>query len=344
MKKTAAIAFFAVAILILVGIAWFLWSSWKAPQPQTASSTLQTPVVSDLNLVSQVVTDFGNVLQNVPLSGDRQIASQAMDQNYAPYLSANLLMQWKDDPSQALGRATSSPWPARIEIEKLVQTSDNAYEVSGDIIFMTSDDVAKGTQGTRQPVTIRVENIGGHWLITNASTSAQQADQHQSANQALFAAPNLFTVAYPMEYPATTGTGLGGANLDYSWVSISIPEGEMDTTGTNFVEAYAVVSESTSTDMLKKCTSFTDIDDKPSTTTQIDVNGVTFAGYETGGAAAGNLYTSHLYRTVYENACYEVALVVHTGNIGNYEAKVKEFDQKQAFDRLMAILQSFRFE
>ncbi|HVM90350.1 MAG TPA: hypothetical protein VMU11_00435, partial [Verrucomicrobiae bacterium] len=226
MKKSAAIAFFVVALLVLAGIGWFVWSSWKAPV--SGGDIQPTPVVSDLTVVSQLVTDFGNALKNVPLSGTRDVADQAMDQNYATYLSAPLLMQWKDDPSHALGRPTSSPWPQRIEIEKLVQTNATTYDVTGDIIEITSEDLAQGTQGSRVPVHVQVQNFDGHWLITSATTGG--AVQPPADQLSLFEAPRLFTLAYPMNYVATTGTGLGGANLDRSWISISIPDGVMDTT------------------------------------------------------------------------------------------------------------------
>jgi len=84
--------------------------------------------------------------------------------------------------------------------------------------------------------------------------------------------------------------------------------------------------------------------DPSATTTQLDINGVTFTGYETAGVAAGNIYDSHVYRTSYGGACYEISLVVHVGNAGNYDPPVREFDEAQAFDRLMPILRSFRFE
>jgi len=173
---------------------------------------------------------------------------------------------------------------------------------------------------------------------------AQQA-QPAPAPKTVFEAPGKFTLAYPTDYQATTGTGLGGANLDMSFVSVSLPDGALAASGTNYVESYLTVSASTSSGALASCLTFSDVTDQAASKTGgMDINGVAFKSIETNGAAAGNSYHSQLYRTVYEGACYEVALVVHTGNVGNYDPPVSEFDQKPAFDLLQAVLQTFTFE
>jgi len=184
------------------------------------------------------------------------------------------------------------------------------------------------------------------WKVTSRP-SVQMPPQGQPTRntKSVFEAPGKFTIMYPMGFQATTGTGLGGANLDTSYVSIALPDGLFATSGTNYVEAYLVLSSSTSSNALGSCLSFSDITDQTSgAPSGTDINGVAFKRTETEGAAAGNSYHSKLYRAVYEGACYEAALVVHTGNVGNYDPPVTEFDQSKAFDKLNAILQTFRFE
>lgn len=172
-----------------------------------------------------------------------------------------------------------------------------------------------------------------------------QPDNQPPTDQKTFEAAGKFSISYPKTYQANSGSGLGGANLDTSYVSIALPDGLFSTSGTNYVESYIVISSSTSSDSLKNCTSFQDVNQDPEMkVTTMSIGGVNFSSTETGDAAAGNLYNSKLYRTVYEGACYEAALVVHTGNIGNYDPGVTEFDQTQALDRLMSVLQTFKFE
>jgi len=75
------------------------------------------------------------------------------------------LVNWLSDPSQALGRLTSSPWPDRIEIKSIVPMEGNKYLVKGNIIEVTSVEVVNGGKAASRPIELTVENSTGKWLI-----------------------------------------------------------------------------------------------------------------------------------------------------------------------------------
>lgn len=66
-----------------------------------------------------------------------------------------------------------------------------------------------------------------------------------------------------------------------------------------------------------------------------------FAGSE---AAAGSIYDYHYYRTAARGRCYELAEVIHSTNIANYDpGTVREFDRAAVAARLEGITRSFEF-
>ncbi len=75
------------------------------------------------------------------------------------------------------------------------------------------------------------------------------------------------------------------------------------------------------------------------------INGQGFYKDQTTGAAAGNIYSSTLYRTWQNSLCLEMVLTIHTGNIANYptESKVAEVDQTKPMAVLEQIMQTFKF-
>ena len=81
-------------------------------------------------------------------------------------VSPELLKEWQNDPQKAPGRVVSSPWPDRIEILSIVKLPDSSYEVKGDIIEVTSVEMANGGAAARRPITLTVGKIENRWLIT----------------------------------------------------------------------------------------------------------------------------------------------------------------------------------
>jgi len=132
---------------------------------------------SDQAVVTKLVEDFGKRLKNVSLLAPEDAAAKSIKDNYADYVSSSLLAQWQNDPKNAPGRLTSSPWPERIDIILTEKLSDSQYQVKGEIIEMTSVEKANGGYAAKRPVVLVVEKADNNWLITEVKLDAYgQAD------------------------------------------------------------------------------------------------------------------------------------------------------------------------
>ncbi|MBI2874473.1 MAG: hypothetical protein HYY09_05260 [Firmicutes bacterium] len=128
--------------------------------------------ISDEAKVRSLVEAFGRKLQAVPLLAPKGILDRSMQENYGNLVSPELLGQWQDDPLNAPGKTTSSPWPDRIEILQIKKSSGDAYEVSGEIIEITSTEQASGGVAARRPITLLVDKIETRRLIVAATLGA----------------------------------------------------------------------------------------------------------------------------------------------------------------------------
>jgi len=114
--------------------------------------------------ISVVIEEFGNRLKNVYLTTPKEEVKKAIEENYRDFLSPTLLNSWLENPSKALGRVTSSPWPERIEfIGALID--DNQCVAFGKIIEVTSVEMIEGGEAGSQIVKFTLKKINGKWLI-----------------------------------------------------------------------------------------------------------------------------------------------------------------------------------
>lgn len=120
------------------------------------------------DITSQIV-EFGGMLKSVSLLSET--ASTQIEQVYAPYVAPELLEKWSQDPSEALGRLVSSPWPDRIEVTNMKKLSDTQYEVTGNVLEVTSAD-APGKASASYEVRMKVERRRDAWLITSVEKSS----------------------------------------------------------------------------------------------------------------------------------------------------------------------------
>ncbi|MDD3751711.1 MAG: peptidase M56, partial [Tissierellia bacterium] len=79
---------------------------------------------NDEEEVIKLVEDFGRTLKNVSLLAPRDSVIQAINENYSPYVTDELMQSWIANPRRAPGRTTSSPWPERIEINNVERLSE----------------------------------------------------------------------------------------------------------------------------------------------------------------------------------------------------------------------------
>lgn len=117
--------------------------------------------------VIRVVEDFGQSLKSVSLLAPADIVTKSIQENYGQYVSPDLLAKWQQDPENAPGRVTSSPWPERIDVLNMEKKTDFNYEIKGEIIKVTSVDLSQGGYASKQPITLTVEKEKDSWLITS---------------------------------------------------------------------------------------------------------------------------------------------------------------------------------
>lgn len=167
---------FAIVLLLVVslfgcasGVSQEQLSKQGAPKEE-----LQQNDEVAMAAIKDLVETFGGKLQLVSLQAPGDIASRSIQENYAEYVSPELLEKWLENPETALGRKLSSPWPDRIEIQSIDKLEDNAYEVKGEIIEITSVEKASGGAAFKHPVTLVVKKTGGKWLIDAVTIGASE--------------------------------------------------------------------------------------------------------------------------------------------------------------------------
>jgi hypothetical protein len=174
MTRTATIIT-AVIVLVIAGVGlWLFMQPATAPQNQTGATSGKISSNTDAQIRNTVI-GFGAHLKNVSLLSTSTLSAQ-LESEYGPYLSQDLLSRWQANPSAALGREVSSPWPDRIEVNTVSPNGDGTYTVSADIVEVTSADTATSSSD-RVPVTLTVAQSGGNYVITDAQQGAPSSTQ-----------------------------------------------------------------------------------------------------------------------------------------------------------------------
>ncbi len=274
-----------VPYIIWVSFAGYLnYSIW-----QVNSDTL---VNAEKVAVRSVVENFGHSLKNVSLLSPT--ASQDIETNYKDFLDSALLAEWKADPSKAIGRLTSSPWPDEITIADIRQFGSGAYDVSGKIIDVAST----GMAGSR-PVEIGVVKFGDRWLITGVTilpSGENELWKDYSKDGISFQYPEKLTTQYvfTQEWPP----------------AVKIESGVFFCQGKPGLNSVAELVEQRVVDNRIYC-----VDTK-------------FEG------AAGSVYTSYVYTTPKNGKLIEVSFVLRYSNCSNYDQAQNQTctNEREAFD------------
>ncbi len=159
MNRQTALAL-AALIIVVAGGAWY----FAAPAPQSPEDT---PIVLG------VVNSFGTNMRQVSLMDERPAVAAAIEKNYGPLVSSQLLKKWSVNPETAPGRLVSSPWPERIEITSAERDRSGVYTVRGNVVELTSKEVTEGGIAGSYPVVLRVEKRNGAWVITDFSRETE---------------------------------------------------------------------------------------------------------------------------------------------------------------------------
>lgn len=162
MRKALILIFILLVSVSLVGCT----DAQLKPGSELQKQDLETQN-NDETTVNSVVENFGTKLRLVSLLGPEDLLEKSMQENYGEFVSPTLLEQWLKDSISAPGRLTSSPWPDRIEILSTEKVTEEAYEVKGEIIEITS--LENKEIAAKRSITLVVEKIDGKWLINNAN-------------------------------------------------------------------------------------------------------------------------------------------------------------------------------
>ncbi len=112
---------------------------------------------------------------------------------------------------------------------------------------------------------------------------------------------------------------------------------------TNLGEAYLFIGSSADPQIVSTCTDPNPNGGGPEQIIGDEVvNGFTFVHSTSSGVGAGNIYEQEIYRTNYNNVCYEVIYYLHSSNIGNYPpGAVTEFDRNAIIQKLYGVFSTF---
>jgi len=148
----------------------------KAPED---GAEIQQPSDSqdDEKTVAKLIEEFGTKLKLVSLLAPQDAVGQSMEEHYGSYVTDELLAKWQNDPEHAPGRTVSSPWPERIEIVSVEKIADDSYQVTGNIIEVTSTDLEKEDVANRIPITLTVKKFENGWLIDEVSFGSDEEEE-----------------------------------------------------------------------------------------------------------------------------------------------------------------------
>jgi hypothetical protein len=293
MKKTLII----ILIVLIVGVGGFyLWKSLNNPQK------LNQQDQANEASVRTVVEDFGKSLKNVSLGSPT--VSDEIEDNYSSFLTPQLLDTWKTDPSKALGRITSSPWPDRIEIEEITKISDSQYLVKGKIIEITSVEEVQGGIANEKNVEISVVKTNDKWLINDVSiVSYIDNSNWQNSTQ---------------------------QNTDKSKIYFQVPQN----LPTSYILAQEWPPKIEITDNQFNCPETSLQDGSIEIVTNKIINNRTYCIKAINEGAVGSIYTIYFYSTPLNNKLLTLNFVLKYPNCENYDdsQKIQCQEERQSFN------------
>jgi hypothetical protein len=212
-----------VVVVFVVGL--FFWNSIN---PNTIKKDEKAEVTA-------LVENFGSKLKEVSLSDPEEVVSLEIKNVYAPFVSSKLLLDLTSNPTKAPGREVSSPWPEKIEIVSMDKQDSHTIRVVGNIVLMTSTEMAQGGNAGETPVVLWVRNTDatGAWLIDSVSYGEYASYDMKELTSTL-----------KRTFPSMTTIGERGEPFIAQTIDIngdSVPEALVDLqTGGAYTEDYAI--------------------------------------------------------------------------------------------------------
>jgi hypothetical protein len=140
--------------------------------PVAAATVGSPPAMTDRATaeaaVRQTVALFGTQLKNVSRLAPSDALRKQLRTSYADLVTPRLLQTWLATPTQAPGRDVSSPWPDSIAIDQLDCADADHCDVTGQVRYVTSAEVANGGTADTRPIHLRVVRTAAGWRIDEA--------------------------------------------------------------------------------------------------------------------------------------------------------------------------------
>jgi len=155
-------------------------SANAAPVPEEIRQEADTK--HEEEAVKRLVEDFGSKLQLVSLLAPQDVVSKSLQEHYGGFITPALLAKWQNDPQNAPGRLTSSPWPDRIDVQSVARAADGAFRVQGEIVEITSADKESGKSSGKRPVTLDVRKQENRFLIDAVTLGDVEAGNEEAAD------------------------------------------------------------------------------------------------------------------------------------------------------------------
>ena len=180
--------------------------------------------------ITELLDNFGRELTNVTIIDPENVVAEQIKEHYTPYLTSNLLSKWVLDPSLAMGRTTSSPWPDRIEVDSMEKVDSDRIKVQGYVVWVASG----GQNGVEVTATVpavffvKKDSSTGKFLIDNVlSNKYAFYDTEELTKMLQSVLPEAGSQSEPFivaTWPLIDGSeeeialvymGTGGAYVDY---------------------------------------------------------------------------------------------------------------------------------
>lgn len=117
--------------------------------------------------VEEIVARFASRMQTVSLQAAHNVVSAQVREAYGELVTFELLAEWMELPDSAPGRRVSSPWPDRIEVDTIRRLATDLFEVTGQVVYVTSVDRTPEASAATEPVRLRVIRMADEsWRIS----------------------------------------------------------------------------------------------------------------------------------------------------------------------------------
>lgn len=120
--------------------------------------------------------------------------------------------------------------------------------------------------------------------------------------------------------------------------------------GTNLLKASLVINVSHNPEAVSECSQFMQgslikaKEEGINTPPVIKINGISFRKDRVLEGAMGEIYEKITYRTIHENACYQITLLLQTQNIHAFaEGEINEVPRKKVIQKLSSVAATFEF-